>query len=329
MWSSSDFAKDTVEIAERRTRPRTVLSPPIYVNLDNTNGGLIFNMTEEGLALTAAMTLGGEGPVGLRICLPDSGGWIEATGQLVWRSEAGKTVGIKVIGLPEDARQRIKKWLAEETRGGQLHSEDEKLSDPGQHPSDGLLAEEPTASLQALLDSNTLAERRMVEAILSEDSFPSLDLPAKVLADAPDQLTEVAADNRNYGDGSPQLRERRVHQRYQIRPCSYIELGRDNGGVLRNTGDGFPSIRIQFLGSTDLIDVSGQVAWISESKREAGIRFVNLKEEARRIIAARISREESPVDRYVQSIRVAGSPPLHSEFPKPKNSTPRDAGSEN
>src|SRR6266481_341638 len=343
MSSTSDFAKDTVEITERRTCRRTVLSPPIYVNLNNTNGGLIFNMTEEGLALTAAMALGGEGRLGLRICLPDSGAWIEATGQMAWRSEAGKTVGMRIIGLPEDARQRIKKWLAEETSGGQLHSEDEKLSDPGQHPSDSAPAEAPTASLQALQDSNTLSERRMVEAIFSEDSFTSLELPAKVLADAPHQLTQVAADNRNYGDGSSQLRERRVHQRYQIRPCSYIELGRDNGGVLRNigeggfaittaecvTGDGFPSIRIQFLGSTDLIDVSGQVAWISESKREAGIRFVNLKEEARRIIAARISLEESPVDRYIQSIRVPGSPALHSEFPKPKNSTPRDAASEN
>jgi len=255
MSSTSDFAQDTLEITERRTRTRTVLSPPIYVNLDNVTGGLIFNMTEEGLALTAARTLGGEGPLGLRICLPDSEGWIEATGQMVWRSEAGKTVGIKVIGLPEDARQRIKKWLAEETRGGQLQSEDEKLSDPVQHPSDSVLAEEPTASLQALQDSNTLSERRMVEAIFSEDSSASPELPPKVLADAAHQLTQVAADNRNYGDGSSQLRERRIHQRYQIRPCSYIELGRDNGGVLRNigeggfaittaecvTGDGFPS----------------------------------------------------------------------------------------
>src|SRR6267142_2499071 len=212
MWSTSDFAQDTVEIAERRTRPRTVLSPPIYVNLDNATGGLIFNMTEEGLALTAARTLGGEGPLGLRICLPDSEGWIEATGQMVWRSEAGKTVGIR-------------------DNGGML---------------------------------------------------------------------------LNSGEGG-----------FAIATAECV------------TGDGFPSIRIQFTGSMDLIDVSGQVAWISESKREAGIRFVNLKEEARRIIAARISREESPVDRYVQSIRVAGSPPLHSEFPKPKNSTPRDAGSEN
>src|SRR6266853_1175348 len=343
MWSTSDFAKDTVEIAERRTRTRTVLSPPIYVNLDNATGGLIFNMTEEGLALTSAIALGGEGRLGLRICLPDSGGWIEVTGQMAWRSETGKTVGIKVIGLPEDARQRIKKWLAEETRGGPLHSEDEKLPDPEQHPSDSLLAEGPTASFQALLDSNTLAERRMLEAILSEDSFPSPDLPAMVLADAPDQLTQIAAGNRNYGDGSPQLCERRIHRRCQIRPCSYIELGRDNGGMLLNigeggfaiataecvTGDGFPSIRIQFTGSMDLIDVSGQVAWINESKREAGIRFVNLKEEARTIIAARISREESPVDLPVQSVKVPSSPVFQSEFPELNNSTPSDAGSEN
>jgi TonB family protein len=340
MWSTSDFAQDTLEIVERRTRARTVLSPPIYVNLDNATGGLIFNMTEEGLGLTAARTLGGDGPLGLRICLPDPEGWIEATGQMVWRSEAGKTVGIRIIGLPEDARQRIRRWLAEETSGDKPHSEDAQLSDRGQHPSDSVLRETPTASFQALLDSNTLAERRMLEAILSEDSFASRDLPAMVLADAPHQLTEVAADNRNYGDGSPQLPERRVHRRCQIRPCSYVELGQDNGGMLLNIGeggfaiataecvtsDGFPSIRIQFTGSMDLIDVSGQVAWISESKREVGIRFVNLKEEARRIIAARISREEWPVDLPVQSVKVPSGPVFQSEFPELDN---RDAGSEN
>ena len=57
MWSTSHFAQDSLEVAERRTHTRTPVSPPIYASLDNINGGLIFNMTEEGLALTAAMTV--------------------------------------------------------------------------------------------------------------------------------------------------------------------------------------------------------------------------------------------------------------------------------
>src|SRR5229473_6137531 len=175
--------------------------------------------------------------------------------------------------------------------------------------------------------------RKPEEANFSEDSFPSPDLPAVVLADAPDQLTQIAADNRNYGDGSPQLRERRIHRRCQIRPCSYIELGRDNGGMLLNIGEGglaltaamiltegdLPTIRIQFAGPKDEIEVSGQIAWISESKREAGIRFVNLTEEAREIIASRISQPESPSELQAQSARAPDGPAVHREVPEIPN----------
>src|SRR5207245_6002653 len=92
-----------------------------------------------------------------------------------------------------------------------------------------------------------------------------------------------------------------------IKPISYIELGADNGGVLLNIGEGglavnaamplsmvdVPTIRIQCTGSqADWIEVSGQLAWIGESKKEAGIRFIKLTEEARQKITSRLSREE-------------------------------------
>src|SRR4030088_348118 len=99
MWSTSHRAQASLGVAERRPSTRTMVSPPIYASLDNINGGLIFNMTEEGLALTAAMTVSGEGRLGLRIYLPDSAGLIEATGQVAWRSETGKTVGVRIISL--------------------------------------------------------------------------------------------------------------------------------------------------------------------------------------------------------------------------------------
>src|SRR5467141_131164 len=81
------FARNTPEIAERRTKSRTLVTPPIYANIENLNGGLIYNMSEDGLALSAAMNLGGDDPLGMQIHLPDSGGWVEATGEIAWRSE--------------------------------------------------------------------------------------------------------------------------------------------------------------------------------------------------------------------------------------------------
>src|SRR6266849_8281311 len=93
MLGTLHSARKALGVTERRARTRTLVTPPIYVDLGKVNGGLIYNMSEDGLALSAAMILGGDELVSMRILLPDSGGWMEATGQLTWRSESRKTAG--------------------------------------------------------------------------------------------------------------------------------------------------------------------------------------------------------------------------------------------
>src|SRR5437588_10296403 len=83
--------------------------------------------------------------------------------------------------------------------------------------------------------------------------------------------------------------------------------------------DDLPTIRIQVKGSRDEIEASGQIACISESKREAGIRFVNLTEEARAIIASRISQPESPSELQPQSAKAPDGPAGHREVPEIPN----------
>ena len=100
--------------AERRGRVRAPVTPPIYVNLDSLNGGLVFNISEDGLALTAALDLGGSGLLTLRILLPDSNGWIEASGEIAWRGNSKKEGGVRFVGLEEEARRRISNWIEAE-----------------------------------------------------------------------------------------------------------------------------------------------------------------------------------------------------------------------
>jgi len=76
-----------------------------------------------------------------------------------------------------------------------------------------------------------------------------------------------------------------------------------------------PSIRIEFKGPREQIEVSGQIAWINESRREAGIRFVNPTESARQIIARRISQQQLPRELQAQNVTVLDSLPIH---PVPK-----------
>ena len=80
-------APSALGIAERRARVRALVAPPIYVSLGNINGGLVFNISEDGLALTTALNVAGDDFLTMRIYLPDSRGWMEVSGEIAWRGK--------------------------------------------------------------------------------------------------------------------------------------------------------------------------------------------------------------------------------------------------
>ncbi|MCU1315567.1 MAG: hypothetical protein JWN63_889 [Candidatus Acidoferrum typicum] len=327
---SHSARKKALGVTERRARTRTPVTPPIYADLGKVNGGLIYNMTVDGLALSAAMILGGDELLSMRILLPDSGGWMKATGQITWKSESRKTAGIRFVGLPEEARQRITDWLAAESSEGEPQPGAEIVPKPQKHPAGGALAGTPVFSLPGPVESSTVAEERIPELYLPEDSSALINHPAGIVSELFPQSTWAGSDQLAGGDSSAQPGERRVHPRQQIRPISYIDLGRDNGGLLLNISKGglavttamtlvekaFPSIRIEFKGPREQIEVSGQIAWINASRREAGIRFVNPTESARQIIARRISQQELPSELQAQNVTVPDSLAIHPEIPE-------------
>src|SRR5256886_11244321 len=156
LGTSHSARKKALGATERRRRARTPVTPPIYADLGKVNGGLIYNMSEDGLALSAAMILGGDELISMRILLPDSGGWMEAIGQLTWKSGSRKTAGIRFVGLPEEARQRITDWLAAESSQRELQPEAEVLSRPQQLSVADRPARTPMVSLADPVDSNAV-----------------------------------------------------------------------------------------------------------------------------------------------------------------------------
>ncbi len=193
------FARNDPEIAERRTQTRTLVTPPIYANIENLNGGLIYNMSEEGLALSAALNLGGDSPLGMQIHLPDSGGWIEATGEIAWRSESGKTVGIKLVSLSEEARLRIRNWLASENLQGEPQSEEEKHTRLEQHPVTEAAARTARFPLPNPVESGVVTDSRTPERINWIDSSVLNDQPTGVVAQPISQPMETASQLRRVG----------------------------------------------------------------------------------------------------------------------------------
>jgi len=330
LGTSHSARKKALGATERRRRARTPVTPPIYADLGKVNGGLIYNMSEDGLALSAAMILGGDELLRMRILLPDSGGWMKATGQITWKSESGKTAGIRFVGLPAETRQRITDWLAVESSPGEPPFGAERDPKPQQRPAGSVLAGTSVFSPPDAVESSTVAEQSIPVPYLPEDFSVLINQPPGIVAEFLPQSARVGSDNLAGEDSSAQPRERRVHPRQLNRPISYIDLGRDIGGWLLNISEGglavatavtltekdLPSIRIKFRGSRDQIEVSGQIAWISKSKREAGIRFVNATESARRIIARRISRQELLRELQAQNVAAPDSLAIHPEIPE-------------
>jgi TonB family protein len=89
--------------------------------------------------------------------------------------------------------------------------------------------------------------------------------------------------------------ERRHHIRRQLSGLAYLDIGPDNGGIALNLseeGMAFQavgpldswtsvSLRIQVPHSRMRIEIPAQIVWLSESNRQAGVRFVDVPPEGR------------------------------------------------
>jgi TonB family protein len=89
--------------------------------------------------------------------------------------------------------------------------------------------------------------------------------------------------------------DRRRYARQSIHSLCYLDLGPANGGIVINISEGglavhavgilvdTPILQMHFQlpQSHEQLEATGQVAWTSESKREAGIHFIDLPEKAR------------------------------------------------
>jgi TonB family protein len=103
---------------------------------------------------------------------------------------------------------------------------------------------------------------------------------------------------------------RRIHARHRIRSLAYVELGENNGGIVLNIGEGgfavraaeaitedsLPQVKFQMHASANQLIIGGEVVWTANSRKEAGVRFVDLPLDALDEIKTWISEEESAVN---------------------------------
>ena len=101
-------------------------------------------------------------------------------------------------------------------------------------------------------------------------------------------------DLEGNSENSLPVTDRRAHVRRRALPLAYVDLGENNGGIVLNISAGglaiaaveviheehLPRMRFQLPQTNVQVEASGHIAWTGESKKSAGVRFVDLSAEA-------------------------------------------------
>src|SRR5579863_9186767 len=102
--------------------------------------------------------------------------------------------------------------------------------------------------------------------------------------------------------------DRRVHSRQPIKTLAYVALDEGNGGIILNISEGgfsvqavtslmddlLPGVRFQLSESEAWIEANARITWTSESRKLAGLKFIDLPDETRTRIREWVVRETLP-----------------------------------
>ena len=114
MPGNQDYFGGITDARDRRRYSRQITSLN-YIKLGETNGGILLNLSEDGLAFTAAEPLVGEFVPRLRFQLAENAEWIEASGRIIWLNDSKKGAGIQFVSISDEDREQIRRWVSSRT----------------------------------------------------------------------------------------------------------------------------------------------------------------------------------------------------------------------
>ncbi|MGA8675865.1 MAG: energy transducer TonB [Candidatus Acidiferrales bacterium] len=160
---------------ERRQRARHSPSALTYVTLGEDNGGIIANISESGMYVTAGQPLRESFFSRVSFKIPQTDGAIETQGEVVWTSESNKEAGVRFVELGEESRELIRKWVAPARKNGS------RLARPAENSRGGKkqvnLTPPPTPTLP-------LSESASVEPAAQSNRDPAGAEPREVIPPA-------------------------------------------------------------------------------------------------------------------------------------------------
>jgi hypothetical protein len=98
-----------MSMPERRHAERTAMARVAYIHIEPDNGGIVLNVSGEGLCFHSMAPVERNGP--FRFSLSEQNRRIDACGDLAWTDEIQKIGGLRFTTLTAEAREQIQNWM--------------------------------------------------------------------------------------------------------------------------------------------------------------------------------------------------------------------------
>jgi hypothetical protein len=95
---------------ERRHSLRQKVNTPAFASFDGVTGGMILDLSEEGMAMQTQAPLEAHTCIPLHLSLGEPAVYLETTGYVAWADALGRA-GVRFSDLPDEARARLREWL--------------------------------------------------------------------------------------------------------------------------------------------------------------------------------------------------------------------------
>jgi len=95
---------------DRRHSLRQRVNTPAFASFDGVTGGMILDLSEEGMAMQSQSPIEAHSIVPLHLSLGEPTAYLETTGYVAWADALGRA-GVRFSELPDKSRERLRDWL--------------------------------------------------------------------------------------------------------------------------------------------------------------------------------------------------------------------------
>jgi len=189
--ASADTSTPVVDQSAQRRRPRQKIHTLVYINLNQGNGGIVRDLSENGVAVQAVARLRQHQQVYLRFELLSPRTRVEAMGQVTW-ANASVQAGVQFTQISQRTRYLLKEWLWLNLldTAGQLSSASPIFGDDRQNARDKLIVSgEPRPAIHLRSkEASSLPENEGATSVLLEFSWWPVPISAGTLSGLVDGL---------------------------------------------------------------------------------------------------------------------------------------------